>query len=265
MDKQSSFLVSRRIEVAGFGALIAATFFMVLLGFGEIRSLITPEPPMGPTISVTGSGTVFAVPDTARVTFTVQEQAEGAAGAQEVAAQKVNAALDLLEDLAIDDADIKTTNYNVYPEYSTIRPCFGDFCPDYEREIIGYVATQTVQITIRDTEQVGEIMRRLGNTGISSLSGPDFVVDDMDRYHEEARALAIQDARDQAKVLAENLGVRLTRVSGFWENTGPHYEYAYDMRAYGLGGASDMPPTIPEIPVGENEILVTVTISYEIR
>jgi len=82
----------------------------------------------------------------------------------------------------------------------------------------------------------------------------------------EARAAAIEDARMKAKALAKDLGVRLVRVTGFWENSGPYYSYdvARSESAYGLGGATNAAPA-PELPTGESEIVSRVSVTYEIR
>lgn len=262
---ESNILQSARIEKLGSFFLLAAAVFVAFLAINEIRAVFQAQPQVGTSISVQGTGTVFAVPDVARITFSVEETAASAEEAQDSAARIVNAAVDLLDDLGIEEKDIKTTSYTVYPEYSRVQPCYSEFCPEYERTITGYVASQRVEIKVHDTAAVGEVLTRLGSTGVSNLSGPNFSIDDPEALYAEARAAAIADARAQARTLASDLGVRLTRVVGFWENQGPYYPYAEE-RAYGLGGDSAVATlAVPEIPVGEDEITVTVNISYEIR
>lgn len=259
-------LESTRIERLVALLLLVASVFVAFLAFDAMRTAFTPLPPMGNVISVEGTGTVTAIPDVARVTFSVREEAESAADAQDAAAEKVNTALDLLDEFNVEEKDVKTTSYNVSPRYSRAQPCFNGYCPEYEQTVIGYTTSQTVSVTVRDTEQVGAVLSALGSAGVSNLSGPSFTIDDPDALYEEAREKAISEARTKAKTLAKDLGVRLVRVTGFWENDGYRYPYAFEEKAYSLGGDGAMTaPAIPQLPVGENEVSVTVSVSYEIR
>ena len=118
---------------------------------------------------------------------------------------------------------------------------------------------------VRSTEDVGEALRVTGENGATGLSNISFTVDDPDKILDEARAKAIKDAREKAKLLSRELGVRLVRVVSFYDNTGggvtPYY-------AEGLGSDAMVKTAVapaPTIPVGENKVTVNVTIVYEIR
>jgi uncharacterized protein len=261
---ESNLLQSKRVEQLVSLFLVVTTAFMAFLAINEIRAVFQPQEQIGASFSVQGTGSVFAVPDVARITFAVEETAESAEDAQAESARVINAAIDLLDDLNIEEKDVKTTSYNVYPEYAKMQPCYSGVCPEYERTITGYTATQRVEIKVRDTEAVGEVLTRLGSTGVSNLSGPNFSIDDPEALYAEARSAAIADARAKAKVLAKDLGVRAVRVVSFWEDYGPYYPYA-ENRAYGTAEDAAMSMPIPEIPLGEDEITVTVNVSYEIR
>lgn len=255
-------LESARIEKLVAVFLLAAAVFVAFLAIGAIRDVFSPRPALGNIISVEGSGIVTAIPDIARVTFSVSEEADNASGAQDAAAKKVNVALAVLEDLGIDEKDVKTTSYIVSPKYSRPQPCYDGFCPEYEQTIIGYTASQSVDVKVRDTAQVGNVLSELGDAGVSNLSGPSFTIDDPEALQAQAREIAIEDARAKAHALAKDLNVRLVRVTGFWENSDPHYPY--ESKVYGLGG-DDTVSNVPSLPVGEDEIAVSVNISYEIR
>jgi len=129
---------------------------------------------------------------------------------------------------------------------------------------VGYTVSQTVEIKVRDTANAGSALSALGNAGVSNLSGPSFSVDDPEALRAEARAEAIADAKEKAHTLSKDLGVRLSRVTGYWENGGG-YPIQYNERAYGLGGDASASAPVPELPVGENEVVVSVSVTYEIR
>ncbi len=260
---EHKLLESPRVEKLVAVFLIAAAALVGLQALGALKGLFEPRAAYGNVITVEGIGKVTAIPDIAQVTFSVNEEADSATEAQSAAAEKINAALELLKnELGIEERDIKTTYYYVSPKYSYPRPCFDGFCPDYEQAVIGYTASQSIEVKVRDTEKVGALLSALGEAGIENLSGPVFIIDDPEALKAEAREKAIEQARGKAKDLAKDLNVRIVRVTGFWENSGGFYPY-YEK---GFGGADAAVSSVaPELPVGENEIQVMVSVSYEIR
>jgi hypothetical protein len=221
------------------------------------------------TITVTGEGEVSAVPDIATFSITIQERAEEVEDAQTTATENTNAIIAYLEEQGIEDKDIKTTGYNVYPRYEyTERVCTVEgYCPPGEQVLAGYEVSQSIEVKVRDTEKAGALLSGVGSLGASQVSGLSFTIDDEDELQADARQEAIDDAREKAETLASQLGVRLVRIVGFNESG---YEPYY---AYGRGGAEmAMDASVklqaapaPQLPTGENEIISNVTVTYEIR
>ena len=173
-------------------------------------------------ITVEGTGEVSSAPDMAQITFTVTESAKDVATAQAAATKKNDEALSVLKELSISDKDIKTLGYNVSPKYSYDQPCGpGMYCPQRTSgtpTIIGYDVSQTIEVKVRDTAKVGEVLQVLGDKGVQNISGPNFMIDNEDGVQSEARAKAIEQARAKAKQLAKELGVRLGSVVSYSEN-----------------------------------------------
>lgn len=253
---------SPRIEKLVALFLLIAAVFVAFLALNEVREAFAPRLSTGNIISVQGTGTVTAIPDIATLSFTVTEEAETVSEAQDRAAEASNAAIAALQENGIEEADITTASYSVSPKYSYPRPCYGECPPVFEdAKIVGYTVSQSVTAKVRDTATVGAVLSALGEKGVSNLYGPNFTVDDPDALRAEARREAIADAREKARALSRDLGVRLVRVTGFWEE-GPYLPY-YSEKAYGLGGAEAS--VIPDIPIGEGEVTVSINVSYEIR
>lgn len=256
-----TLLSSQRVEKLAALFLLVASVFVALIAIDRLVGLFEPRPPVGNMITVDGEGKVTAIPDVATIDFTVSEDGDNASSAQDTAAKKINVALALMEDLGIEAKDIKTTSYSISPKYSYVQPCYSAVCPPTPASrIIGYTASQSIQVKVRKTADAGKVLSQLGDAGVNNLYGPNFTIDDMDALKAEARAEAIDAARGKAKALAKNLGVSLVRVTGFYENGGPIY-YG---KAMGMGGDSAAAPSI-SLPTGENEIVINVTVSYEIR
>lgn len=226
------------------------------------------------TITVSGSGEIYAVPDIAEITFSVVEEAKTAALAQEKATTKMNAAKEFLLGKEIDEKDINTTNYSIYPkyEYTRIEPvCYSGYCPPGKQEITGYEVNQSVSVKVRATDKAGEILAGLGNISVSNVYGPNFSFEDDTAVKEEARSKAIAEAREQAKRMAKELGVRLGKVVSFNESGNyPYpspYSFSKDMAVAveGRGGDTVNQIAPPEVPVGQNKVTSYVTIVYEIK
>ncbi len=217
------------------------------------------------TISVSGKGEVISIPDIASFNFSIIESSENVSSAQALATEKANKVLDFLKKSGVEEKDLKTTGYNIYPKYEWIQPqCFSEInCPRGENKLVGYEVNQTISVKVRDTEKAGELLSGIGNFNVSNVSGLNFQVDDEDAVIEQARVLAIEDAKDKAKKLTKSLGVKLGDVVGFNEDSG-FYPQARFMEASfdeGLGGGIS---ASPQIPTGENTIIRTVYIIYEL-
>lgn len=217
------------------------------------------------TITVSGKGEILAIPDIATITFSVVEQAMTVSEAQDKATAKMNKALDTLKGLGVEEKDVKTTDYSAYPRYEYLsQVCTMYSCPPSgSQKLIGYEVRQSIMVKIRNIADAGKILGNIGETGVSDISGLNFTVDDYDAKVREARKSAIDDAKEQAKQLAKDLGVKLDDIVSFNESGNyPMPMYAVKDMAMGMGGASE---SSPQLPVGESKITSNVTIVYEIK
>lgn len=216
-------------------------------------------------ISVSGRGEVIAIPDVATFTFGVQMKGETVSSAQKVVTEQVNKALDIVKKAGVAEKDIKTISYNVYPHYEyTQGVCTQYSCPPGRQVLSGYEVSQTVEVKVRETERAGEIIGSLGVIEVANISNLTFTLDDKEKFRAEARAIAIKNAKEQAKELKNILGIRLGDILGFYEEP-PYSEPVYMTRAYGKGGDMEIGAPTPEIPAGENSIVSYVSITYEIK
>jgi uncharacterized protein YggE len=219
------------------------------------------------TITVSGQGEVFAVPDTGEFSVTVHEDAETVAEAQETATKKVNDIIAYLKGSGVEEKDIKTTNYNVNPKYEYSQTvCTNNFCPPSTQKLVGFEVYQTLSVKVRDTKKAGELLTGVGSKGASEVSGLSFTTDDDDALKAEARGQAIADAKAKADALAKDLGVNIVRIVGFNEDTsGYPTPYAYGRGGIAMDAAQSVKAAPPELPVGENKITSNVSVTYEIR
>lgn len=222
------------------------------------------------TIIFSGHGEVTAVPDIANVYFNISKEAKTVKEAQALVAGIEKKSLESLKTNGVLEKDIKTVNASFSPKYEyrydakIMMPCTQYNCPPTpgNNVIVGYTASESVTIKVRNTDDVGKIMQGLGTLGVSDLSGPNFAVDNEDGLKAEARKKAIDDAKEKAKVLAKDLGVRLGKITSFNESG----NYPTPMYSKGMmldSVSSESAPAL--IPKGENTISSDVSITYEIK
>lgn len=255
------------VRYAVIAVLVLLALFLLVKTVDGVDEIGRSSSPITNTITVSGEGRASAVPDIARITYTVMESAANVADAQARATEKNDAALAAIEDLDIKDEDVRTLSYNVSPQYDYGRSVcgYGMPCPPSGTPTItGYQVSQTVEVKVRDTEKASEALGKLGSIGVQNIYGPEFTLDNPDEVRAEAREEAIEKARAQAKTLADQLGVRLGKVVSYIDNNQP-----YPMYGYGMGGGMDsvkaQEVASPTLPVGQNEYTANVSVTYEIK
>lgn len=218
------------------------------------------------TISVSGEGEVLAVPDIGQFSFAVTAEADTASEAQEASGTKINAILTYLSEQGIAERDIKTQNYNLFPKwrYEQAFCVANSYCPPGEQIQDGFEVSQTVSVKVRKTDEAGAIIAGVGERGATNISSLNFTVDDVEALRTQARAAAIEDAQVKAKILADQLGVRLVELVSFYEEGGypePYYKESqvmtFDSAEESFGGAG--------LPVGEDSTKVRVNVTYKIK
>ncbi len=251
-------------HIIGVVAFILSLFLVSLI-VTEVKGwkyIGTGIQPMN-TISVQGEGEVFAVPDTAVFSFSVIKEGKSAEAVQSDATEVSNKAIEYLKENGIEDKDIKTTSYNVYPRYEyEERICITFPCSQGERVLVGFEINQSVLVKVRESDKAGELLSGIGDFGVERISGLSFTIDDKDGLKREARQMAVADAKEKAEALASDLSVRLVRIVNFNEFGLPRFAKFETMT---LESRRDSESVIPDIQVGENRISSSVNITYEIK
>lgn len=214
------------------------------------------------TITVSGTGEVFTKPDLALITFSVKNEAKSVSEAMTENTKNMNNVIGFLKEKGIEEKDLKTVTFNVYPRYEWHQITKNySYRPEGERVLVGYEVIQSLEVKIRDMEKIGEIIEGVTKKGANLAGNLQFTVDNQDEFKKQARKEAIRKAKAKAEELTSQLGVKLGNVSSFHENVVfPRYFETQKAIPVESGGDST-----PQIETGENEISVTVTITYEIN
>jgi uncharacterized protein YggE len=209
------------------------------------------------TVSFSGEGKVSVTPDIAVISASILTQATDSKSAQDDNSRKSKAVSDFLKKQGIEDKDVKTSNYNISPQYK--YPPYGG-----QPTITGYQVTQSYDIKVRDLTKISAVLDGLVAAGANQVNNLGLQVEDPDKAQAEARQQAIDDAKKKAGELEKQVGIDLGRIVNFTENSGGYPPIMYDLKAQsnmGMGGGGPA----PEISTGTNDVTVNVTITYQIK
>ncbi len=205
---------------------------------------------------VTGEGKATAIPDIAKVSAGIQDSGTSLTQVQDSVNKKSQSLVSALKKLGIDDKDIKTTSYNIYPE------------SDYESnppKITGYRVSIDYEVTIKNIDKVNEALVTVTGAGANLVGNVSFDLSDEaeTKALNEARGDAVEKAKKSAESLAKVSGVTLGKIVNISESQAgaPRPVMLLD-KAVGSGGGE---PATPEIQPGVTEVNLSVSLSYEIR
>ncbi len=248
--------LNRRVLSIG-GALLGLTLFAAILSLVVAsiggQSVAAQPDDTQRTISVSGSGQISVMPDTAVVTLGVEINNVELEAAQTEAAQRMEAIIAAMKAAGIAEADITTSNYNVWVNADYEKP---------DQPITGYHVSHTVTVKVRDINQTGTIVETGIEAGANTVQGVYFTVEDPGTAVSQARERAIEDARTKAEDLARLTGVTIGQVVSINEYSYAPYPMPMAERAAMDSAAGAVAPPINP---GESTISVQVEVSWAIN
>ena len=203
------------------------------------------------SILVEGHGEASAAPDEARLSFTVVKSGESAKTAVAAASETMQAVLSAMRDLGAEDRDLQTAYFQISPQYN-----YEDQSqPRREPQIIGYEARNSLTVTVRRIEAIGDYLDKAVEAGVNQGGDIAFSLADPTPLLNEARRKAVADGRAKAALYAEAAGVELGSIRKISERMG---EGPSPMAKGGVMRA--MAEASPSVPVEIGEITVSADI-----
>ncbi len=208
-----------------------------------------------PTLSLTGTGEIFARPDMALISSGVVTEADTARAALDANNEAMAAVIAAMKEAGIEARDIQTSGFSVQPRMRFPANNDGSEAPS----IVGYTVTNAVTVRVRDLDKLGDVLDKAVTVGANQMNGIDFIVSDAGKRLDEARALAVADATRKAEIYAGAAGVKLARIRSISESGGfaPMPRKAMAMRA-------DPAPPVP-VEAGEQSLSVEISMTWEIE
>lgn len=206
-------------------------------------------------IWVSGNGKVTVTPDTANLSLGVQVEASSLSEANQLAANAMTAVIEALKDNGVAEKDITTSGFNIYPVY------------EYDKEtsrnyIRGYQVSNSIGLKVRQIENTGAVIDAAVSAGGDAVRVNNiyFSIDDLIGAQDDARELALLDAKAKAEQIARVTGVSLGNVSYVAETSSGGAR----VEAPGMVNDGKEGSVTPILP-GETDVVVTVQVIYSIK
>jgi len=233
-------------------------FILLFLGILAVTAIVIVALVLKPyhepkqQFSAMGEGKALVAPDIAlvRVGFSTQPKASAADAVKE-STFTMNRILAVIAEGGVASEDVKTTNYMLTPQYEF---------PDGRQRLLGYVASQEVQLKIRNLDKAGDVIAAATAAGANQVSDIQFTLEDDDAPKAEARAQAIEKAKERAQASAAAAGLKLGKLLNMYENE-PPYPGPYFADGKGGGGVGGSVP----LSQGIYEVVSQVTLVYEVK
>ncbi len=217
--------------------LFSVFLFFTLAGCGGSADA---QPSHMPQISVSGNAEISAEPDEATINLMLQTQSANSADAKAESDRRLNAFFDDLEELGIDEEQIRAANLNISAQY------------DYQnrqQRFIGFMATRNISVDISDLEMLHPVLDTAISHRVDGIQGITYRSSREEELKSQARAAAIEDSQQKAEKLAEAYGARLGPVYNISYHQGqierPAFAMASDMAVRSFSAESSGGRFIP--------------------
>lgn len=205
---------------------------------------------------VNGTSEISTKPDRAEVSLGISVVQPTAKAAQEKANAVIAQITADLKKLNFKDADMKTENYSIYPNYN-----YGDRVNGSTPKINDYTALVSLRVRTEDFDKINDAIDSATKNGANTIGSISFTVSDTKQKElaKEGRKQAIEQAKKNAEELASLSGMRLGRVVDVKETqTG-----GIEPRGIMVMAAMKAVDTETNVQPGSSTLKYSVTLSYE--
>src|SRR5687767_1277167 len=241
--------------------IVLVSCLCVLIVATQLSAQVVPAPGaqqqivVPPSVVVTGRGEAFGKPDRAVVRLGVIAQAQKASDAQQQVNRQAKQVQEKLLEVGIWEHAMQTVGLTLSPvyEHNEQRP------GHVEQRIVGYQATNTIQVQLEEMDKIGPIVDAALAAGANQLEGIWFELKDDAVQRREAIKKAVAEAREKAGAIEAATG---TQLSGIIEIVEGGVDVVRPMMMQRLAefAAADATPIQP----GQVRVEATVSIRYRL-
>ncbi len=225
----------------------------VILSLAVLLSVMTQAQEQKPMslIAVTGEGKIKVVPDQVQISVSVETKGMKAADVKSENDSKIDGVLKYIKKMGVDAKDVQTQRVTLNDQY------------DYQKKKHNYVATQTVEILLKDISKYDALMEGMMDTGINNINGVEFKSSKLETYKTESRKLAVKEAKQKAEDLVSVLGQKVGRAFTITDNTQAYYpQPQFTGMMMKTSYSADAAPPRETLAVGQIEVTSNVSVSF---
>ena len=222
---------------------------VLILGLLLMTMSYAQEQKQIPMVTVSGEGKVKVAPDQASISISIETKGTKAEEVKRENDKKMDAILKFIKKSNIAAEDFQTQRISLNPNY------------DYEKKKYNYIATQTVQILLRDLSKYDVLMEGLVNEGINRIDNVEFKSSKLTQLQSDARKLAMKEAKAKAEDFVSVLGQKVGKAILISDNS---QSYHPQPRMYAMTSSMAMDESAPRetLAIGEIEITANVSVNF---
>ena len=215
------------------------------------------------TITVKGIGNISVSPDYVILSMNLTTIDKDYETALQLASEKIEYINASLESIGFEKKSVKTTDFNVYTKYDSVRDKKGN----YKRVFEGYSCNHRLKVEFDfDTKVLAQTLAAVSKCLAKPELSISFTVKDKGAVNEELLKSAAVNAKVKARILCDASEVKLGTLLSIDYNWGElnvysHTDYCLEDKCMALpvGGLADM-----EIEPDDIKVNDTVTFVWEI-
>ena len=157
------------------------------------------------SVTVQGHGSITMPPDQATLRFSISDKGRNLEMIKNKVGSVTSRFLEFAENLNIKKKNLRTTNINIFPEY-TYTPKTG------KRIFDGYKINRDITVNLENLTLLGQLIEGAINLGVNNINTPMFSSKNASGVNIKLHTLAMEDAKNKAIALATSTNATIGRA-----------------------------------------------------
>ncbi len=200
------------------------------------------------TVQATGNASIAVPPDQAQLAVSVSTEGATADAAGQQNANTSFTLMTALTALIGSNGTVQTLSYSVNPRYSASTSTQAS-------TIVGYTATNSLQITLNNLTLIGKTIDTANQSGATSVGGLTLGLQNSEPVMLQALMAAAKQAQTRAASIASGLGARIGALVSASQSS------SYIPVVVGIAGAA----ASTNIQAGPVSVSATVTATFQLQ
>lgn len=201
-------------------------------------------------IRVSGNATVSLSADTASIQIGVTTRKESVQEAQEENALLMNAVIEAILKIGVEEKDISTSQFDVFSTYEYVPDANGR---EIEKKF--FQVSNMLHVTIRELDKVGAVLDTAVEAGANTTYGITFSSSKENEAYQKALTRAVEDAANKAQILADAAGKKLGDL--FFMDASQQNSY------YGISNTFNAKADGADTAIVSGDVFVSATVVME--